>query len=121
MKLETIAERAVFARTAAGLSKAQVCSLISLRSSWLDLFEKGETSAAPDIVRQFATLYGVGLDWLMFGIGRNLEEQEEELIKRLKSAHDKEHLRALLESMPMISKEKKAPEPKLTPILSGES
>jgi len=61
---EQIAARLKTAREAAGLSQGQVAKLLKLHRPTISEIEAGRRKVSGEELTQFATMYGVGVEWL---------------------------------------------------------
>ena len=68
---EQIAARLRTAREAAGLSQGQVAKLLKLHRPTISEIEAGRRRVAGEELAQFATLYGVSVQWLTTASGES--------------------------------------------------
>jgi transcriptional regulator with XRE-family HTH domain len=68
---EQIANRLRAARDAAGLSQGQVAKLLNLHRPTISEIEAGRRKVSGEELMQFASLYGVSVDWLTSASGES--------------------------------------------------
>src|ERR1700677_5055430 len=68
---EQIAARLKTAREAAGLSQGQVAKLLKMHRPTISEFEAARRRVAGEELAQFATLYGVSVEWLTTASGES--------------------------------------------------
>ena len=66
---EQIAQRLRTARDAAGLSQGQVAKLLNFHRPTISEIEAGRRKVSGEELTQFATLYGVSVEWLTSATG----------------------------------------------------
>lgn len=64
-ELGELARRLRFARSSAGLSKAEAANRASITESELTIYEKARMEPLTTVVCRLALVYGVSADWLL--------------------------------------------------------
>jgi transcriptional regulator with XRE-family HTH domain len=107
---EQIANRLRTARDAAGLSQGQVAKLLNLHRPTISEIEAGRRKVSGEELTQFASLYGVSVEWLTSASGESDPSDDRILLaaRELSKMKDQDldHLLSLLQML------RKSKEPK---------
>jgi transcriptional regulator with XRE-family HTH domain len=107
---EQIANRLRTARDAAGLSQGQVAKLLNFHRPTVSEIEAGRRKVSGEELTQFASLYGVSVEWLTSATGESDPSEDRILLaaRELSKMKDQDldHLLSLLQML------RKSKEPK---------
>jgi transcriptional regulator with XRE-family HTH domain len=100
---EQIANRLRTARDAAGLSQGQVAKLLNLHRPTISEIEAGRRKVSGEELTQFASLYGVSVEWLTSASGESDPSDDRILLaaRELSKMKDQDldHLLSLLQML----------------------
>jgi transcriptional regulator with XRE-family HTH domain len=104
---EQIAARLRSARDAAGLSQGQVANLLNFHRPTISEIEAGRRKVSGEELTQFATLYGVSLEWLTSVTGESDPSEDRILLaaRELSKMKDQD-LDQLMSLLQMLRKSK---------------
>jgi transcriptional regulator with XRE-family HTH domain len=104
---EQIAARLKTARDAAGLSQGQVAKLLNFHRPTISEIEAGRRKVSGEELTQFATLYGVGVEWLTSVTGETDPSEDRILLaaRELSKMKDQD-LDQLMSLLQMLRKSK---------------
>jgi transcriptional regulator with XRE-family HTH domain len=104
---EQIAARLRTAREAAGLSQGQVAKLLDFHRPTISEIEAGRRRVSGEELTRFATLYGVGIEWLTSSPGESDPAEDRILLAaRELSKMEDQDLDRLMSLLRMLRKSK---------------